>query len=66
MLKDLKNQALHQIKLSPSRCNLLSYLHMLILSQNGEEDLSNNYTRANKTKVSREDNYSMTLLLHSE
>lgn len=39
---------------------------MLILSQNGEEHLSNNYTHANKIKVSREDNYSMTLLLQGK
>lgn len=55
-MKYFKNQAPHQIKLSPSRCNLLSYLHMLILPQNGKEHLSNNYTHANKTKVSREGN----------
>lgn len=57
-----QNLALHQIKLIPSRCNLLSYLHMLILWQNRGEHLSNNSTHANQTKVSREDNYSMTLL----
>lgn len=63
MLKNLKSQALHQIKLSPSTCKLLSYLCMLILSQNGEEHLNNNYAHANKIKTSREDNYSMSLLL---
>lgn len=39
---------------------------MLILSQNANEHFSNNHNYANKTKVSREDNSSMTLLLSNE
>lgn len=42
------------------------YSNMLILSQNADEHFSNNHTKANKTKMSREDNCSMTLLLSSE
>lgn len=42
------------------------YSNMLILSQNADEYFSNNHTDANKTKVSRENNCCMTLLLSSE
>lgn len=42
------------------------YSNMLILSQNADKHFSNNHTDANKTKVSRENNCCMTLLLSSE